>query len=225
MCHFYLNVHLSQCCVQTVESFLGWCNQGTEHFRIVGVRRSFVFKYLNEFEAAQSCWFPGSEDLSCCAQSLHSYSFLSDCATPWDSPGQNTEVGCLPLHQGIFPTQGWNPGLLYCRQVLYRLSHQGSPLKTLWRLSITLQILHTQTEAGGPRVWGCGMCLVAPGNPQMLECWWWRGWEDGRGRGRSEDAEGAHLLKSITPCAPSILEMFRVQVYECTACARFLPVA
>ena len=29
--------------------------------------------------------------------------------------------------QGIFPTQGLNPGLLHCRQILYCLSHQGSP--------------------------------------------------------------------------------------------------
>ena len=30
---------------------------------------------------------------------------------PWDSPGKNTRVGCQFLFQGIFPTQGWNPGL------------------------------------------------------------------------------------------------------------------
>ena len=30
--------------------------------------------------------------------------------------------------QGIFPTQGSNPGLLHCRQILYHLSHQGRPL-------------------------------------------------------------------------------------------------
>ena len=29
------------------------------------------------------------------------------------------------LHEGIFPTQGWNPGLLPCRQILYHLIHQG----------------------------------------------------------------------------------------------------
>ena len=29
--------------------------------------------------------------------------------------------------QGIFPIQGSNPDLLNCRQVLYHLSHQGSP--------------------------------------------------------------------------------------------------
>ena len=32
------------------------------------------------------------------------------------------EVGSLSLLQGIFPTQGLNPGLLHCRQILYQLS-------------------------------------------------------------------------------------------------------
>ena len=36
-------------------------------------------------------------------------------------------VGCLSFLQGIFPTQGWNPGRLHCRQILYSLGHQGSP--------------------------------------------------------------------------------------------------
>ena len=46
---------------------------------------------------------------------------------PWNSPLQNTGVGSLSLLQGIFPTQGSNPGLSHCRQILYQLSHQGSP--------------------------------------------------------------------------------------------------
>ena len=46
-----------------------------------------------------------------------------DC--PWNSPGQNTGVGSLFLLQGIFPTQGSNPGLSHCRQILYQLSHKG----------------------------------------------------------------------------------------------------
>ena len=37
---------------------------------------------------------------------------------PWDSPGKNTGVGCHFLLQGIFPTQGLNPGLPACRQTL-----------------------------------------------------------------------------------------------------------
>ena len=52
-----------------------------------------------------------------------------------DSPGKNTGVGCLSLLQGIFPTQGLNPGLQHCRQILYCLSHQGSPVLLLLLLS------------------------------------------------------------------------------------------
>ena len=38
---------------------------------------------------------------------------------PWDFPGKNTGGGCHFFLQGIFPTQGLNPGLLLCRQILY----------------------------------------------------------------------------------------------------------
>ena len=49
-----------------------------------------------------------------------------------DSPGKNARVGCHALPQGIFPTQASNPGLSHCRQILYRLSHQGSPRILEW---------------------------------------------------------------------------------------------
>ena len=52
--------------------------------------------------------------------------------SPWNSPGQNTGVGSLSLLQGIFPTQGSNPGLLHCRRILYQLSHKGSPRILDW---------------------------------------------------------------------------------------------
>ena len=42
------------------------------------------------------------------------------------SISKNTGVGSYSLLQGIFLTQGWNQGLLHCRQILYCLSHQGS---------------------------------------------------------------------------------------------------
>ena len=45
---------------------------------------------------------------------------------PWNSPGKNSGMGSHSLFQGIFPTQGSNPGLLHCRQILYRLSRQES---------------------------------------------------------------------------------------------------
>ena len=56
--------------------------------------------------------------------------------SPWNSSGQNTEVGSLSLLQRIFPTQGWNPGLPHCRHILYQLSHKGSP--TLSKYSINI---------------------------------------------------------------------------------------
>ena len=67
-----------------------------------------------------------------------SYSVFSDSLwphrlySPWNSPGQNTGVGNLSLLQGIFPTQGSNPGLPHCRQILYQLSHKGSPRMLEW---------------------------------------------------------------------------------------------
>ena len=50
---------------------------------------------------------------------------------PWGFLGKSTGVGCNFLLQGIFLTQGLNPGLLHCRQMLYHLSDQGSPWCTL----------------------------------------------------------------------------------------------
>ena len=47
--------------------------------------------------------------------------------TAWDSPGQNTGVGCLSLLQWIFLTQELNRDLLHCGRILYQLSYQGSP--------------------------------------------------------------------------------------------------
>ena len=49
-----------------------------------------------------------------------------------DSPGKNTGVGCHALLQGIFPTQGSNPGIPHCRQILHKLSNQGSPVKFIY---------------------------------------------------------------------------------------------
>ena len=46
--------------------------------------------------------------------------------SPWNSLGQNTGVGSFSLLQGIFLTQGSNPGLPHWRQILYQLSHKGS---------------------------------------------------------------------------------------------------
>ena len=46
------------------------------------------------------------------------------CSIYWDSPGKNTGVCCHALLQRIFRTQGSNPFLHHCRQILYQLSHK-----------------------------------------------------------------------------------------------------
>ena len=74
-------------------------------------------------------WWHGGSIVS---SSSESRSIVSNCLqprgrySPWKSPGQKTGVGCFPLLQGIFSTQGSNPGLPHCRWILYQLSHKGS---------------------------------------------------------------------------------------------------
>ena len=51
---------------------------------------------------------------------------------PWNSPGQNIWVGSLSLLQGIFPTQGSNPGLPHFGQILYQPSSKGSSRILEW---------------------------------------------------------------------------------------------
>ena len=63
---------------------------------------------------------------------------------PWDSPGQNTGVGSLSLLQGIFPTQGLNPGLPHCKQILHQLN-KGKPKNTgMGSLTLLQRIFLTQ---------------------------------------------------------------------------------
>ena len=61
------------------------------------------------------------------------------CPTLWDFWDcivhgilQTTEIGSCSLLQGIFPTQGSNPGLPHCRRILYQLRHKGSPRILEW---------------------------------------------------------------------------------------------
>ena len=87
------------------------------------------------FPANPSPWgiFPWRDFISneCCSvvsSSLRPHVLYS----PQNSSGQNTGVGSISLLQGIFPTQGSNPGLPHCRRILYQLSYQGSPRILEW---------------------------------------------------------------------------------------------
>ena len=69
----------------------------------------------------------------CCAELLSLVTLCNsmDCSppgssVPGDSPSENTGwSGLHALLQGIFLTQGLNPGLPHCRWILYHLSHQS----------------------------------------------------------------------------------------------------
>ena len=69
-----------------------------------------------------------SESQSVMSNSLQPHGLYS----PWNSPDQNAGIGSLSFLQGIFPTQGWNPGPSQCRPILYQLSHKGSPRILEW---------------------------------------------------------------------------------------------
>ena len=80
-------------------------------------------------------------DYGCCA--VLSLSVMSDSCDPMDfnppgssvlgdSPGKNTGVDCHAFLQGVFPNQELNPGLPYCRWILYHLSHLRSPSILDW---------------------------------------------------------------------------------------------
>ena len=56
-----------------------------------------------------------SESRSAVSNSLWPHGLYS----PWNSPCQNTGLSSLYLLQGIFATQGLNPGHPHCRQILY----------------------------------------------------------------------------------------------------------
>ena len=86
-----------------------------------------------------------------------SHSVVSDSLQPcglyslWNSLSQNTGVGCHTLLQGIFPTQGLNPGLPHCRQILYHLSHKGS--REYWSgqpISYPVDLLDPGIKPGSP---------------------------------------------------------------------------
>ena len=74
--------------------------------------------------------------------------------SPWNSPGQNTGVGSLSLLQGIFSTQGSNPGLSHCRHILYQLSHKESPGILEW------VAYPVSSRSSQPRSWTRITCIA-----------------------------------------------------------------
>ena len=89
--------------------------------------------------------------------------------SPWNSPGQNTGVGSFSLLQEIFPTQGSNPGLPHCRQVLSQLSHQGSPRILEWEpIPSSGGLLDPGIELGTPASQVDSLPAELPGKPKLI---------------------------------------------------------
>ena len=86
----------------------------------------FIFVFYLPFTRSLMKW--GSESHSVVSNSLWPHGLYS----PWNSLGQKTAVGSLSILQGIFPTQGSNPGLTHFRGILYQLIQKGNPRILLW---------------------------------------------------------------------------------------------
>ena len=82
-----------------------------------------------------------------------------------DSPGKNTGVDCHDLLQGIFPTQGSNPGLPHCRWILYHLSHQGSLQILEWVTYPFSRGSSRPRKPGSPALQANSLPAELPGKP------------------------------------------------------------
>ena len=78
---------------------------------------------------------------------------------PWDFPGKDTGVGCHFLLQGIFPTQGSNPGLLHWRQIPYRLSYK---IQNKYKKILLYELLYNIKEGRGCQSFSHVQFFVTP---------------------------------------------------------------
>ena len=118
---------------------------------------------FESFHTERSCKYPFRHLVavlvtqSCPTYCDHMVCILPGSSVRGDPPGKSTGVGCHSLLQGIFPTQGSNPALPHCRQILYRLSQQGLlsylllPVPSLWTVwdFTSLPSLHCPTLQTG----------------------------------------------------------------------------
>ena len=87
--------------------------------------------------------------------------------SPWNSPGQNTEVGSLSLLQGIFPTQGSNPGPSALRVDSLPAEPQGKPRILEWvAYSFSSGSFQLGIELGSPALQGDYLPTELPEKPR-----------------------------------------------------------
>ena len=99
-----------------------------------------------------------SENCSFTSDSLLPHGLYS----PWNSPD-------LSFLQGIFPTQGSNPGLLHCRWIVYQLSHMGSPiiLEPNNTVPSAANLPDSRTELGSPTLQVDSLPTELSGKPEL----------------------------------------------------------
>ena len=104
-----------------------------------------------------------------------------DCSLPGSSvhgifQARVLESVAIPFARGIFLTQGSNPGLPHCRQMLYHLSHQGSPNLFNWRIITVLWWFLPYPDMNQPLVHMCAPQLEPPPtsvptpSPRVSQC-------------------------------------------------------
>ena len=126
-CHFLLQCmkvknesEVAQSC-PTLSDPMDWSPPGSS---IHGIFQARVLEWGAIAFSIHVLIYCESESHSVVSDSLQPHGLYS----PWNSPGQNTGMGTCFLLQGIFPTQGSNPGLPHCRRIFYQLSQEGGPL-------------------------------------------------------------------------------------------------
>ena len=90
--------------------------------------------------------------------------------SPWNSPSKNTGVGSHSLLQGIFPTQGLNPGLRHCRRILYQLRLSGKPSVRDRLPKVNNEHVLTSQEVPSCHLLGRILKGEGNGNPLQYSC-------------------------------------------------------
>ena len=99
------------------ENALGWSNIEKEHkenFWLIGIFYILIVVVCKDF----ICIYIVVWSLSPVQLLWSHVQVVHQAPLSWDFPGKNTGVDCHFLLQGIFPTQGSNPHLLHCREIL-----------------------------------------------------------------------------------------------------------